>query len=41
MADFDQASRHFLGWLKSTGAEISDKIELRDLRAIHAGRGSP
>ncbi|KAF1957412.1 SET domain-containing protein [Byssothecium circinans] len=39
MDRFDEASHSFLQWLKSTGAEISSKIELKDLRNIQAGRG--
>ncbi|EOA89497.1 Ribosomal lysine N-methyltransferase 4 [Exserohilum turcicum] len=39
MADFDGASQAFLAWLKKTGAQISAKIQLQDLRARDAGRG--
>jgi SET domain-containing protein 6 len=39
MDPFDEASAAFLLWLKSSGAEISNKIELKDLRNIEAGRG--
>jgi len=39
MADFDGASRQFLAWLEQSGAAISNKIQLQDLRASHAGRG--
>jgi hypothetical protein len=39
MADFEEASQTFLSWLSKSGAEISNKIELRDLRAVNAGRG--
>jgi SET domain-containing protein 6 len=39
MADFDGASQTFLAWLKQSGAEISPKIKLEDLRNKDAGRG--
>ncbi|CAN9140832.1 unnamed protein product [Alternaria alternata] len=39
MADFDGASQNFLTWLKQSGAEISPKINLEDLRNKDAGRG--
>ncbi|RYN17336.1 hypothetical protein AA0113_g12206 [Alternaria arborescens] len=39
MADFDSASQNFLTWLKQSGAEISPKINLEDLRTKDAGRG--
>ncbi|KAF2659072.1 SET domain-containing protein [Lophiostoma macrostomum CBS 122681] len=39
MADFEEASQRFQGWLSRSGADISNKIELRDLRAVNAGRG--
>jgi hypothetical protein len=39
MADFDGASQVFLAWLKQSGAEISPKIQLQDLRHAQAGRG--
>ncbi|KAF2638911.1 SET domain-containing protein RMS1 [Massarina eburnea CBS 473.64] len=39
MDPFDVASCTFLQWLRSTGAEVSGKIELKDLRNIEAGRG--
>ncbi|KAF2272760.1 SET domain-containing protein [Westerdykella ornata] len=39
MTDFDGASEQFLAWLQRSGAILSDKIELRDLRDCHAGRG--
>ncbi|KAL1608453.1 Ribosomal lysine N-methyltransferase 4 [Paraconiothyrium brasiliense] len=39
MDPFDEASHVFLDWLKRSGAEVSPKIELKDLRNIQAGRG--
>ncbi|KAF2128339.1 SET domain-containing protein [Dothidotthia symphoricarpi CBS 119687] len=39
MADFDDASQKFLAWLQQSGAEISPKIKLEDLRHAQAGRG--
>lgn len=41
MADdgFEERSNVFMAWLKSTGAEISEKIQLADLRGQNAGRG--
>jgi SET domain-containing protein 6 len=39
MADFDAAGQEFLAWLQRSGAEISPKIKLEDLRQAHAGRG--
>ncbi|KAF2203433.1 SET domain-containing protein [Delitschia confertaspora ATCC 74209] len=36
---FQQRSETFLHWLRNSGADISPKIELVDLRQIHAGRG--
>jgi SET domain-containing protein 6 len=39
MADFDGASQTFLAWLQQSGAEISPKIKLEDLRNAQAGRG--
>jgi len=39
MADFDGASQTFLAWLKASGAEISPKVKLQDLRNQDAGRG--
>jgi hypothetical protein len=39
MADFDGASQAFLAWLQQSGAEISPKIKLEDLRNAQAGRG--
>ncbi|KAH7087597.1 hypothetical protein FB567DRAFT_442801 [Paraphoma chrysanthemicola] len=39
MADFDGASQAFLAWLQRSGAEISPKIKLADLRHAQAGRG--
>jgi SET domain-containing protein 6 len=39
MADFDSASQAFLAWLEASGAEISPKIKLDDLRNAQAGRG--
>ncbi|KAI8940807.1 hypothetical protein NX059_002070 [Plenodomus lindquistii] len=39
MADFDAASQAFLAWLRHSGAEISPKIRLEDLRSKDAGRG--
>ncbi|KAF1946996.1 SET domain-containing protein [Clathrospora elynae] len=39
MADFDGASQAFLAWLQQSGAEISPKIRLEDLRNKDAGRG--
>ncbi|KAJ9642960.1 Ribosomal lysine N-methyltransferase 4 [Coniosporium tulheliwenetii] len=37
--DFDARSEAFMAWLKQSGAEISEKIQLADLRTQHAGRG--
>ncbi|KAF7192783.1 Ribosomal lysine N-methyltransferase 4 [Pseudocercospora fuligena] len=37
--DFQSTSDKFLTWLKSTGATISSKIQLADLRDRAAGRG--
>ena len=39
MDPFDEASAAFVAWLKSSGADVSDKIELKDLRNMEAGRG--
>ncbi|KAF2114915.1 hypothetical protein BDV96DRAFT_87934 [Lophiotrema nucula] len=39
MSSFDDTSRQFLAWLSKSGAEVSNKIELQDLRAQQAGRG--
>lgn len=39
MADFDTASQAFLAWLRQSGADISPKIHLEDLRSRDAGRG--
>jgi hypothetical protein len=39
MADFDGDSQSFLAWLQRSGAEISPKIKLEDLRNAQAGRG--
>ncbi|KAF1974642.1 SET domain-containing protein [Bimuria novae-zelandiae CBS 107.79] len=39
MDSFNEASQVFLEWLKRSGAEISPKIELKDLRNTQAGRG--
>ena len=39
MADFDNASQAFLAWLRQSGAEISPRIKLADLRNKDAGRG--
>ncbi|KAF2031437.1 SET domain-containing protein [Setomelanomma holmii] len=39
MADFDSASQAFLAWLQRSGAEISPKVKLADLRHAQAGRG--
>lgn len=39
MADFEGAGQTFLAWLQQSGAEISPKIKLEDLRHAHAGRG--
>lgn len=39
MADFDGASQAFLAWLRQSGADISLKIRLEDLRSNNAGRG--
>jgi hypothetical protein len=39
MADFDSAGQAFLAWLQQSGAEISPKVKLEDLRHAQAGRG--
>jgi hypothetical protein len=39
MDPFDEASEAILNWLKSLGADISSKVELKDLRNIESGRG--
>ncbi|KZM27101.1 Ribosomal lysine N-methyltransferase 4 [Ascochyta rabiei] len=39
MADFDGIGRAFLTWLQQSGAELSPKIKLDDLRHAQAGRG--
>ncbi|KAF2446438.1 SET domain-containing protein RMS1 [Karstenula rhodostoma CBS 690.94] len=39
MDSFNEVSHVFLDWLKRSGAEISPKIELKDLRNVQAGRG--
>ncbi|KAF1933619.1 SET domain-containing protein [Didymella exigua CBS 183.55] len=39
MADFDGAGKAFLAWLQRSGAELSPKIKLEDLRHAQAGRG--
>jgi SET domain-containing protein 6 len=39
MDSFNEASHVFLDWLKRSGAEISPKIELKDLRNFQSGRG--
>lgn len=37
--DFNEKTAAFTTWLRSSGATLSDKIELVDLRSQHAGRG--
>lgn len=37
--DFVERSNAFVDWLRSSGAKLSDKIEIADLRQQHAGRG--
>ena len=37
--DFAEKSGAFANWLQSSGATLSDKIELADLRQHNAGRG--
>jgi hypothetical protein len=37
--DFLNRSQAFLQWLQSSGASISDKIDLIDMRHRGAGRG--
>ena len=37
--DFRQRSRNFVDWLRQSGAIISPKIDLQDLRSRAAGRG--
>jgi hypothetical protein len=37
--DFGTKSAAFLSWLQVSGATVSDKIELVDLRQRNAGRG--
>ncbi|KAJ4302737.1 Ribosomal lysine N-methyltransferase 4 [Kalmusia sp. IMI 367209] len=39
MDAFNEATHVFLDWLKRSGAEISPKIQLKDLRNVQAGRG--
>ncbi|KAH9872771.1 hypothetical protein J1614_005165 [Plenodomus biglobosus] len=39
MADFNSASQAFLTWLRQSGADISPKVQLEDLRSRDAGRG--
>ncbi|KAH6622348.1 hypothetical protein C7974DRAFT_220442 [Boeremia exigua] len=39
MVDFDGAGQAFLAWLRQSGADISPKIRLEDLRHAQAGRG--
>ncbi|KAF3038077.1 hypothetical protein E8E12_001586 [Didymella heteroderae] len=39
MADFYSAGQAFLTWLQQSGAEISPKIKLEDMRHAQAGRG--
>jgi SET domain-containing protein 6 len=39
MEDFDGLSQAFLSWLARSGAEISPKVQLQDLRHAGAGRG--
>jgi len=39
MDPFNAASQTFMTWLSSVGADINSKIQLQDLRNIHAGRG--
>ncbi|KAF2181648.1 SET domain-containing protein [Zopfia rhizophila CBS 207.26] len=39
MSQFEEETAAFLAWLVKSGAEISNKIELRDLRQSQAGRG--
>jgi SET domain-containing protein 6 len=39
MADFDSVGQAFLAWLQQSGAEISPKVKLEDLRHAQAGRG--
>jgi SET domain-containing protein 6 len=36
---FQTRSEAFVSWLRNAGVDISPKIQLRDLRDIHAGRG--
>jgi hypothetical protein len=37
--DFVERSNTFMNWLQSSGAKLSDNIEIADLRQQHAGRG--
>ncbi|KAF2999311.1 hypothetical protein E8E13_004853 [Curvularia kusanoi] len=39
MADFEGAGQAFMAWLQQSGAEVSPKIKLEDLRHAQAGRG--
>ncbi|KAF2733543.1 SET domain-containing protein [Polyplosphaeria fusca] len=39
MSSFHAASQEFLAWLEKSGAVLSPKIEVQDLRHQHAGRG--
>lgn len=39
MTEFEKASQQFLACLTKSGADISNKIELKDLRNQQAGRG--
>ncbi|KAH7122465.1 hypothetical protein B0J11DRAFT_507447 [Dendryphion nanum] len=39
MSSFEESGRRFLSWLSRTGADISNKIKLEDLRKFNAGRG--
>jgi N-lysine methyltransferase SETD6 len=37
--EFGPNSAAFLSWLSNSGATVSSKIEIADLRERHAGRG--
>ncbi|KAI8578436.1 hypothetical protein K450DRAFT_246787 [Umbelopsis ramanniana AG] len=39
MSEFDNASNHFIQWLKANDATISDSLAIKDYRSEKAGRG--
>jgi SET domain-containing protein 6 len=39
MSEFDDASEHFIEWLKVNDATVSDSLAIKDYRSEKAGRG--